>query len=102
MGANNEPKTTRNTNGGGGREYTDRRRFGGDTGTATWNSITPGAIAGLVQSACSLGGCAILGTTSDGGALSVTVIIGTERIRDYPRDDKDVTAFTGWLAEQYT
>jgi hypothetical protein len=79
----------------------DRRLSRRNDEPISWNSITSGTIASLVQSATAIGGCAILGTTSDGGALSVTVIVGDDRIREYPRTDDEVAELARQLAEEY-
>jgi hypothetical protein len=96
----NEPRFRTNTNTTRG-EYKDRRATRSSSEPASWNAVQPTTIAALVQAATACGGCAILGITSDGGALSITVIVGNDRVREYPRDNQGVLDFTQWLAEEY-
>lgn len=58
-------------------------------------------IGRFVQRATSQGLAVILGVTSDGGACSVTILDGDERIREWPSSLDDWNALHTWLSTRY-
>lgn len=92
----NEPKRQRNltghsTNSGRGHYSRSRRAF-------RWGDIESSDIGQLVKDVCDAGHGLVLGRTSDGGALSITVLDGDERIREWPATIEDFTTFAVWCS----
>lgn len=92
--ATNEPRRQKNNSvvsGTGERgKYTRSRR------AFTWGSIERSEIGQLVCDVCDSGHGLVLGRTADGGALSITVLDGDERIREWPASVEDFTKFAVW------
>lgn len=89
-------RNTGNPNSGTGRDrYTRSRK------NFFWSQIESEAIAQLVRDTCDNGRGLVLGRTSDGGALSVTVLDGDERIREWPASEEDFIHFGRWCATNF-
>lgn len=58
-------------------------------------------IGRFVQRATSQGLAVILGVTSDGGACSVTILDGDERIREWPSSKDEWDGLHTWLCTRY-
>jgi hypothetical protein len=43
----------------------------------------------------------MFGQTRDGGAYSVMVLYGDEKVKEYPRDQTDFDNLLVWLTEDY-
>lgn len=67
----------------------------------TWGDLDPDDIGKWIQQVTRHGVGLILGTTSDGGALSITLMDGDERLRDYPSSVDDFVELLAWCAERY-
>ena len=66
-----------------------------------WSDLDPQDIGGFVQLVTSVGNAVILGTTSDGGALAVTILQGDERIKDWPKDGDAFKQLLDWAEGAY-
>jgi hypothetical protein len=66
------------------RSYRDTRLGGGASKQVDWLEVDAEELRGFVANVVEAGGCVILGRTSDGGAYSITIILGDERIKDWP------------------
>jgi len=64
----------------------DTGRF---TSDANWYEVAPEELASFTARVVAAGACVIFSKSSDGGVLSITVIIGNERIRAFPRSADD-------------
>lgn len=67
-------------------QYTDKRVFSANGDTPKYSEVPGEEITHFLDLVGRVGGCAIFGTTSDGGAFSLTVIVGTTRYREWPHD----------------
>jgi hypothetical protein len=95
-GAKNEqPKRERNPQ--AGNERSKLRSYERSRGSFSWDNIPQEKIARLVKAACGQGCGLVLGVTSDGGALSITLLDGDERIREWPSDNAGFDKFLSWL-----
>jgi len=66
-----------------------------------WGDIDPTLIR-LAIDACTRKGAAIMaGRTSDGGALSVCILDGDTKIKEYPHSVADAEALLRAIAEEY-
>lgn len=61
-----------------------------------WEQLSDAAISGLVRAAAKDGRAVILGITSDGGAFSVTILDGDQRIREWPRSSEEFEDLAEW------
>ena len=96
MTQKHEPKRTPNSGGranagGRGNYIRSRRAF-------NWGQVERADIGQLVQDVCDSGRGLVLGRTSDGGALSITILDGEERIREWPASVEDFTTFAVWCS----
>lgn len=66
-----------------------------------WGDLEPALIGRLVTTICNAGGAVICGGTSDGGALSVTILDGDERLRDWPSTVEEFTALVDWVEDTF-
>jgi hypothetical protein len=67
----------------------------------SWSDLDPQDIGGFVQLVTGVGNAVILGTTSDGGALAVTILQGDERIKDWPKDGDAFKQLLEWAEGAY-
>jgi len=44
----------------------------------------------------------MLGRTSDGGALAITVLDGDQRVKEYPRDAEEAEKTLAWLVAMFS
>lgn len=86
----------RATDRGYSRAYTGRSRS-----RFSYKDIPAEEIGLFVQRATTAGLAVIFGVTSDGGALSVTILDGDERIREWPSSVGDWEALHAWLNARY-
>lgn len=56
-----------------------------------WDEVDPNAIAALVSATTNAGDALIFGRTSDGGALSLTILSGNDKHREYWNDPEAAT-----------
>lgn len=94
-GANNgEPTREKNPQASSGRgrllSY-ERSRPG-----FNWDMVPNDKIARLVKAVTAAGCGCVLGVTSDGGAVSITILDGDERIREWPANNEAYDNFLGW------
>jgi hypothetical protein len=66
-----------------------------------WGDLSANEVGEFVQSVTSTGAAVILGTTSDAGALSVTILQGEERIRDWPSTPEEFQKLAEWVREGF-
>lgn len=86
----------RATERGYSRAYTGRTRS-----SFNFSHIEAEDIGKFVQLATSAGLGVVLGVTSDGGATSVTILDGDERIREWPSSTQDWADLHQWLNTRY-
>lgn len=78
------------------RGYTARPRR-----TIDWDEIPQDRIGLLVHAVTHAGAAIMLGRTSDGGALSVTVLDGENRIREWPNSVEEFDSLFSWLVGMF-
>lgn len=61
-----------------------------------WGSLDTNEVGRWVARVCDSGYGLVLGRTNDGGALSVTILDGDQRIREYPSSVEDFADFVQW------
>jgi hypothetical protein len=66
-----------------------------------WGDIEPDTISRLVVRLCDNGYGLVLGKTSDGGALSITVLDGEQRVKDWPTTIDDFNKFVEWALQSF-
>lgn len=55
----------------------------------------------IIQAVANSGGAVMFGQTRDGGAYSLMVLMGDEKIKEYPRDTDELRRFLAWLTDEY-
>lgn len=79
------------------RGYTNRPRR-----TINWDEVPQDRIGLLVHAICSQGAAVMFGRTSDGGALSITVLDGDNRIREWPNSIEEFDSLYNWLVGMFS
>jgi hypothetical protein len=64
-----------------------------------WGELDTNDIGRFVAKVCDSGRGCILGRTSDGGALSITILDGDKRIREYPTNESDFADLATWCMD---
>lgn len=70
--------------------------------TVEWDSIPNQILRDAICAVTSRGAAIMLSRTSDGGALSITVLDGSERIKEYPRDADECEQTLKWLVDMFS
>lgn len=68
---------------------------------ASWSDIEPEDLHALVIAVESAGGAVMLGRTTDGGALSITVLVGDRKVKEYPKNAQDYHELVMWLKDDF-
>jgi hypothetical protein len=79
-----EPTNIRKPNVGGLQSDVRRGYVGRNRASISWHDIPAERIGTFVHAVTQSGAAVMLGRTSDNGALSVTILDGDERIREWP------------------
>ena len=58
-------------------------------------------VSDMVDLVSKHGGAIMFGLTSDGGAYSVCVLAGSEKIKEYPSSVEELSALHMWLRDEY-
>lgn len=80
------------------------RRYAGASGSNKagtpigWDEVDAVTVAGFVSAVTNAGDAVIFGRTSDGGALSVTILSGDDKHREYFNDPENATSALKQLA----
>jgi len=85
---------------GSSRGYS-RANIGRSRNSFNFQNLDAEDIGRFVQRATTAGLAVILGVTSDGGAVSVTILDGDERIREWPNCKDDWDKLHTWLCTAY-
>lgn len=70
--------------------------------TVGWDSVSNQILRDAICAVTGRGAAIMLSRTSDGGALSITVLDGSERIKEYPRDSDECEATLRWLVDMFS
>lgn len=62
----------------------------------SWGELDTNEVGRFVARICDAGNGLVLGKTSDGGALSITVLDGTTKIKEYPNTVEDFEDLCNW------
>lgn len=66
-----------------------------------WSDISADILRLAIDAVTRAGGAIMVGRTSDGGALSVCILDGDTKIKEYPHDVPDAEALLRAIAEEY-
>jgi len=66
-----------------------------------WSDIDAAAIRLAIDAVTRAGGAIMVGRTSDGGALSVCILDGDTKIKEYPHTIEEAVALLGAIADEY-
>jgi hypothetical protein len=99
-GSENNPKPRRNNDNRSDRQGPSER-VSRPRSVVSWSDVTAASIAQFVAAVTDAGSACILGRTSDGGALSITVLSGNERFREWPHTAEEATEVLDYLASEY-
>lgn len=67
----------------------------------TWGQCDSSAILAMLDLCTKYGSAIMFGRTSDGGALSLCILDGDKKIKEYPRSDEAVQEIYVWLRDEY-
>lgn len=88
---------------GNAKSNTKSRLAGGKRpGTSvTWSDIPNQLLRDAIVAVADNGAAIMLGRTSDGGALSITVLDGQDKIREWPHSVDDCETTLRWLIDMF-
>jgi len=66
-----------------------------------WSDIDAVALRLAIDAVTRAGGAIMVGRTSDGGALSVCILDGDTKIKEYPHTVEEAVALLGAIAAEY-
>lgn len=69
--------------------------------SVTWGQCDGGTIIAMLDLCTKSGSAIMFGRTSDGGALSLCILDGDKKIKEYPRSDEAVQEIYVWLRDEY-
>lgn len=99
-GSENDPRPKHNHDNRSARQGPPER-MPRPRSVVSWSDVTAASIAQFVAAVTDAGSACILGRTSDGGALSITVLSGNERFREWPHTADEATEVLDYLASEY-
>lgn len=67
-----------------------------------WSDVDEHRRALAIDSVTRGGGAIMFGRTSDGGALSLVVLHGTAKIKEYPHTAEEAAELIDWLVDEFT
>jgi hypothetical protein len=70
--------------------------------TVSWSEVDNQLLRDAIVSICDNGAAVIFGKTTDGGALSITVLDGNDKIREWPHSIEDVENTLRWLVDMFS
>lgn len=98
-----KPNMPANNNGrGDAKKYNEKRVLGGAALEVHWSDVDATELLHFVDKATRAGAGVILSITRDGGALSLTVIDGNDRYREYPHTSDEVLVAMHEILEEIT
>ncbi len=65
-----------------------------------WTDVPADVLTELTILCTDAGAAIMYGRTSDGGALSVCILDGDSKIKDYFREPEEVESFLSWLKDE--
>lgn len=70
--------------------------------TVEWDGVPNQLLRDAICAVTGRGAAIMLSRTTDGGALSITVLDGGERIKEYPRDVDECEQTLRWLVDMFS
>jgi hypothetical protein len=67
-----------------------------------WGDISRDGIGEFVQNVTRNGPAIMLGRTSDGGALSITILDGDDKLREWPHTPEEFEEIADWARDFYS
>lgn len=67
-----------------------------------WSDIDPQHIRGAVDAITRAGAAVLLGRTSDGGALSICILDGDSKIKEYPHTTEETEQLLAAILDEYS
>lgn len=67
----------------------------------SWSEVDNQILRDAIVSVCDNGAAIILGKTTDGGALSITVLDGNDKIREWPHTVEETENTLRWLVDMF-
>jgi hypothetical protein len=67
-----------------------------------WSDLSPDSIRGAVDAVTRAGAAILMGRTSDGGALSICILDGDSKIKEYPHTVEEATQLLAAILEEYS
>lgn len=66
-----------------------------------WSDVDKGRLALLVDTITRAGGAVMFGRTQDGGALSLVVLHGESKMKEYPHTAVEAEELLQWLVDEF-
>ncbi len=67
-----------------------------------WDEVNNQQLRDAICAVTGAGAAIMLGRTSDGGALAITVLDGDQRVKEYPRDAEEAEKTLAWLVAMFS
>lgn len=84
----NPTSAKRTTNGHHDKAIVWRKNTGG-TSECDWGAIDPNILRGAIDAVTKAGGAIMFGVTADGGAYSLCLLQGDQKVKEYPHSISD-------------
>lgn len=84
------------------KQYQERSVSRRNSGAVTWSAVDAGELAHFVHKMTEAGAGVILSVTTDGGALSITVLSGNTRFREWPSSADEALDVMHQLIDEIT
>jgi len=69
--------------------------------SVNWHDVDPDDITDIVRLCTQQGSAVMFGCVSDGGALSLCILDGDKKIKEYPRTREEIHSLALWLRDDY-
>lgn len=74
-----------------------------DSGQCDWSTIDPTILRGTIDAVTKAGGAVMFGVTADGGAFSLCILQGDQKIKEYPHGtsecEETLQNITSWFVD---
>jgi hypothetical protein len=100
MPTNQPPKVRPNNN--GRSDVRESRLRPRERTVVTWDEVDNQLLRDTICAVTGAGAAIMLGRTSDGGALSISVLDGDQRIKEWPSTIEEAEKTLQWLVSMFT
>jgi len=66
-----------------------------------WSAIDPAILRGAVDAVTKSGGAIMFGVTADGGAFSICILQGDQKVKEYPHSTEELEEMLKGITQWY-